>query len=198
MKKNDLIISNLFCYNKFGDIMGELDLLIEKYINNINLLMRHRTSNKVLFNLKSELSSLFMAMDLSDTTIKLSDRVLFNLEKGNDDIIDDRIKDKFVESFYDVYDWVIKDKIESILWIWEKLFNGAIFYQYQEDYTIQDKDKSKYLRRYATSSVRLAKNKINPLIQCYKALFYELEEEELQKNMSEFLDFVWQDKYKYK
>ena len=101
-------------------------------------------------------------------------------------------------SFYDFYDWVIQDKIESILWIWEKLFNGAIFYQYQEDYTIQDKDKSKYLRRYATSSVRLAKNKINPLIQCYKALFYELEEEELQKNVCEFLDFIWQDKYKYK
>ena len=101
-------------------------------------------------------------------------------------------------TFYDFYDWLIQDKIESILWIGEKLFNGAIFYQYQEDYIIKDKDKSKYLRRYSTSSVRLAKNKINPLIQCYKAIFYELEEEELKKNVSDFLTYIHQDKESYK
>ena len=101
-------------------------------------------------------------------------------------------------TFYDFFDGVIEKKIESILWLNENLFNWTLFYQYEEDIIIQDKDKSKYLRRYSTSSVRLAKNKINPLIQCYKALFTELEENELKKNMAEFLDFVWQDKNKYK
>lgn len=54
------------------------------------------------------------------------------------------------------------------------------------------------MRKYSTSCVRLAKNKINPLIQCYKSLFSELEESELQKNVWEFLDFIWQDKNVYK
>lgn len=101
-------------------------------------------------------------------------------------------------TFYDFYDWLIQDKIESILWLSEKLFRGSMFYQYQADYTIQDKDKVKYLKKYSSSSVRLAKNWINPLIQCYKACFYELEEDELLKNVQEFMDFIWQDKHLYK
>ena len=101
-------------------------------------------------------------------------------------------------TFYDFYDWLIQDKIESILWLSWNLFKGPIFYQYQDDYTIQDKDRSKYLKRYSTSSVRLAKNWINPLIQCYKSLFYELEESELNKNLSDFLDYIWCDKNIYK
>lgn len=100
--------------------------------------------------------------------------------------------------FYDFYDWVIEQRIEIILWLSEKLFNGALYYQYQSDYTIQDKDKARYLKRYSTSSVRLAKNWINPLIQCYKSLFYELQEEELLKYTTEFLDFVHWDKFTYK
>ena len=101
-------------------------------------------------------------------------------------------------TFYDFYDWVIESRIESILWLTEKMFGGPLFYQYQSDYTIQEKDKSKYLSKYCTSSVRLAKNWINPLIQCYKAMFYELEGEELNKYMSEFLDYIHQDKHTFK
>lgn len=101
-------------------------------------------------------------------------------------------------TFYDFYDWVIAQRIDIILWLFQKMFGGPLFYQYQEDYKIKEKDKSKYLKRYATSSVRLAKNWINPLIQCYKAIFYELEESELQKNVCDFLDFVWEDKFQYK
>ena len=101
-------------------------------------------------------------------------------------------------TFYDFYDMTIEFKIESILWLKEKMFGGPLFYQYQEDYTIQDKDKTRYLKKYSTSSVRLAKNGINPLIQCYKSIFYELEEEELQKNVVDFLSYIWQDKNLYK
>lgn len=101
-------------------------------------------------------------------------------------------------TFYDFYDWNIESRICDILWLGEKMFWGPLFYQYEEDYIIQDKDKSKYLRKYSTSSVRLAKNWINPLIQCYKSLFYDLEEEELNKNVSDFLTFIWQDKNLYK
>ena len=101
-------------------------------------------------------------------------------------------------TFYDFYDMTIEFKIESILWLKEKMFWGPLFYQYQEDYTIQDKDKTRYLKKYSSSSVRLAKNGINPLIQCYKSIFYELEEEELQKNVADFLTYIWQDKNLYK
>lgn len=100
-------------------------------------------------------------------------------------------------TFYDFYDWVIEQRINIILGLSEKMFWGPLFYQYVEDYRIKEKDKSRYLKRYSSSSIRLAKNGINPLIQCYKSLFYELEESELHKNMSEFLDFVWQDKFQY-
>lgn len=100
--------------------------------------------------------------------------------------------------FYDFYDWIIEQRINIILWLWEKLFNGPLFYQYQEDYIIQDKDKSKYLRRYSTMSLKLSKNWINPLIQCYRSLFLELEVDELKKNVSQFLDFIWQDKHNYR
>lgn len=101
-------------------------------------------------------------------------------------------------TFYDFYDWNIDHHIEDILWLSENLFSGPLFYQYQEDYTIQDKDKSRYLKKYSTSSVRLAKNWINPLIQCYKSIFYELEDEEINKQVSDFLTFIWQDKHLYK
>lgn len=101
-------------------------------------------------------------------------------------------------NFYDFYNWVIEEKIESILWLNNVVFKWTLFYQYEEDYRILDKDKSRYLWKYATSSVRLAKNRINPLIQCYRALFTELEEEELKRNVSEFLDFIHQDKNTYK
>ena len=100
-------------------------------------------------------------------------------------------------TFYDFYDLTIDFRIESILGLTEKMFGGPLFYQYQEDYTIQDKDKTKYLKKYSSSSVRLAKNNINPLIQCYKSIFYELEEFELQKNVVDFLSYIWYDKNLY-
>lgn len=101
-------------------------------------------------------------------------------------------------TFFDFYDWQVQDKIESILHINDKLFNWSIFYQYEDDFRITDKNKVQYLKRYSTSCVRLAKNWINPLIQCYKSLFYELEDNELVNISSEFLDFVQSDKKKYK
>ena len=101
-------------------------------------------------------------------------------------------------SFYDFYDWLIQNRIESILWLSNDLFIWNLFYKYDKDYRITEKNKTQYLKRYSTSSVRLAKNWINPLIQCYKALFYELEDDELNKNTCDFLDFIWSDKFKYK
>lgn len=100
-------------------------------------------------------------------------------------------------TFYDFFNWNIEKHIESVLWLSRDQFIWTLFYKYEEDYIIKDKEKSKYLRKYSTSSVRLAKNNINPLIQCYRALFMELSEKNLKKNVNEFLDFVWQDKYKY-
>ena len=100
-------------------------------------------------------------------------------------------------TFYDFYDWVIQLKIESILWLSEKMFKWPLFYVYQSDYVLRDKDKVRYLKTYSSMSVRLAKNWINPLIQCYKSLFYELEDQELLKYTSEFLDYIHQDKHTY-
>lgn len=92
-------------------------------------------------------------------------------------------------TFYDFYDWLIQDKIESLLWLSERMFRWPLFYQYQSDYTLKDKDKVKYLKTYCSMSVRLAKNWINPLIQCYKSLFYNLDVDDLNKNFWEFLEF---------
>lgn len=101
-------------------------------------------------------------------------------------------------SFYDFYDWVIQDKIESMLWLSEKMFTGPLFYQYDSEYTLNWENKTRYLKKYSSMSIRLAKNGINPLIQCYKSCFYELESEEFLHNIEEFLDFIHQDKNLYK
>ena len=101
-------------------------------------------------------------------------------------------------TFWDFYDWVIQEKIDSILWISIDKYNWSIFYQYQDNFVITDKNRSSYLKRYSTSSVRLAKNKINPLIQTYKALFYALEEDEFERNIEDFLQFIWSDMNLYK
>ena len=93
-------------------------------------------------------------------------------------------------TFYDFYDWVIEQRINIILWLGDSLFKWSLFYQYQEDYVITDREKSKYLRRFATSSIRLAKNRINPLILCYRSLYMDLEKEEFEKNVDEFLSFI--------
>lgn len=101
-------------------------------------------------------------------------------------------------TFYDFFDWLIENKIEGVLRINDKLFKWTMFYEYEEDFRITDKNRVPYLKRYSTMTKRLAKNGINPLIECYRTIFYELEEEELLNNLNDFLDFVWSDKRSFK
>lgn len=109
--KNDLIISNHFCYNENGDFMGDndsikqFDELIGNYIQSINKLMKHRTSNKVLFRLKSEFTSLVMAMSMSGVLVDIPDRFLANLERCNDEVIERKIRDLFVETYDTNFDY---------------------------------------------------------------------------------------------
>ena len=81
------------------DSVVQFDELISNYINDINKLLRYRTSNKALFRLKSEFSSLLMAMDMSGIQVHIPDRFLANLERCNDEVIDRKIRDAFVDTY---------------------------------------------------------------------------------------------------
>lgn len=87
----------------------------------------------------------------------------------------------------DYFDWSIKNKIESILWINGDLWSGAICYKYNSSDEITDKNRSSYLRRFNKMSIKLQKNWINPLKQVYEVLYEELEKDQLDKVVNDFL-----------
>ena len=93
--------------------------MIENYIQDINKLLKHRTSNKVLFRLKSEFSSLLMAMDMSGISVNISDRFLSQFERANDEVIDRKIRDVFLDTYDNNFDYNLKvadisDKLTSV------------------------------------------------------------------------------------
>lgn len=100
--------------------------------------------------------------------------------------------------FTDFYEWYIHYKIIWVLWINKSLYSWNLFYQYDRDYRITDKNKITYLKKFSSSVVRLSKNWINPLIESYKSMFKDLEESVLQKQVFDFLDFIGSDRQQYR
>ena len=100
--------------------------------------------------------------------------------------------------FTDFYEWFIHDKIIGVLWLNNYKYSWNLYYHYDVDYRITDKNKVAYMKRFSASVVRLSKNWINPLIESYKSMFMDLEESVLQKQVFDFLDFIGSDKHKYR
>lgn len=92
-------------------------------------------------------------------------------------------------TFYDFYDWLIFDHIKKVLGF-DWFFDWQLFYEYDQSYIIQEKDRVKYLKRFDTSCIRLSKNKINPLIQCFMSLYEWLDDEDFDNQLFEFITFV--------
>ena len=87
----------------------------------------------------------------------------------------------------DYFDWSIRNKIESILWINDKFWSSAICYKYDSSEEITDKNRSSYIRRFNNMAVKLQKNWINPLKQVYEILYEEMEYKELESVVNDFL-----------
>ncbi|MBQ6477308.1 MAG: hypothetical protein IJI43_02620 [Bacilli bacterium] len=90
-----------------------LDDLLERYLNQIKLLIRGRQSDKVLFELRNEVYSLFQAMDMSGIQFTVPDRVMAAMHRGDDSQIDRAIRELFVVNFYKTLD--LNKKVTSIV-----------------------------------------------------------------------------------
>ena len=113
-----------------------LDDLLERYLYHIKELMHGRQSDKVLFELRNEVYSLFQAMDMSGVQFQVPDRLLASINRGDDSQIDRAIRELFVVNFFKTLD--LNKKVTSIVDDIHTNIGDGYFLNYRKPMAIEE------------------------------------------------------------